>query len=242
MSRKSVFLLAATVVMLYFSIILFMLSPLHGAKSIVTGSIYMDYGLKAHGFPAENMTDGSVLIVKTHGVPPLDSESYKFHSAVLLIRNPRDAILADYNRLYKGHIGTAPKYVFKKRSPNSKISDWAAHVYQQLRDWEGLHYKWLSQFPGAIHIVFYEVLVRETRKELNKILQFLNYTVSEEDMNCAMLNKEGIYRRKKKFQDFDPYTKDMYKGLDKIRQRILRLINVYQKKNNVTFVGLKGYL
>lgn len=50
----------------------------------------MDYGLRVHGFPAENVTDGSVLVVKTHAVP---TDSDKFKSAILLIRNPRDAIL-----------------------------------------------------------------------------------------------------------------------------------------------------
>lgn len=58
---------------------------------MVTGSIYMDYGLRMHGFPAENVTDGSVLVVKTHEAPPIQTD--KFKSAILLIRNPRDAIL-----------------------------------------------------------------------------------------------------------------------------------------------------
>lgn len=59
----------------------------------------MDFGLKVHGFPAENVTDGSVLVVKTHEAPPLEPD--KFKSAVLLIRNPRDAILVKtYTNLY----------------------------------------------------------------------------------------------------------------------------------------------
>lgn len=53
----------------------------------------MDYGLKLHGFPAENVTDGSVLVVKTHESPPKEPD--KFKSAILLIRNPRDAILVN---------------------------------------------------------------------------------------------------------------------------------------------------
>lgn len=53
----------------------------------------MDYGLRMHGFPAENVTDGSVLVVKTHEAPPL--EAAKFKAAILLIRNPRDAILVN---------------------------------------------------------------------------------------------------------------------------------------------------
>lgn len=42
MSRKSLFMLAATVVILYFSIILFMLSPLHGTKGTYYGNNYMN--------------------------------------------------------------------------------------------------------------------------------------------------------------------------------------------------------
>lgn len=43
MSRRSIFLLAAAVVTLYFFIILFMLSPLHGAKSAYYGNNYMNH-------------------------------------------------------------------------------------------------------------------------------------------------------------------------------------------------------
>lgn len=42
MSRRSIFLLAAAVVLLYFSIIIFMLSPLHGSRGTY-GSNYMSY-------------------------------------------------------------------------------------------------------------------------------------------------------------------------------------------------------
>ncbi|KOB68402.1 Uncharacterized protein OBRU01_18345 [Operophtera brumata] len=193
MSRRSIFLLAAAVVLLYFSIILFMSSPLHSTRGsyydhlslrqipvvnwckelqwrsptsnvtalvsypgsgntwlryllqqvtgILTGSIYMDYGLRVHGFPAENVTGGSVLVVKTHEAPPLDLT--KFKSAVLLIRNPRDAILAD--------------------------------------------------------------------------------------MKCALANKEGIYRRKKKHKDFDPFTAEMYQALT---AAMIRIMDTVEERRN----------
>ncbi|KAM3959499.1 WSCD family member AAEL009094 [Aphomia sociella] len=256
MSRRSMFLFAALIVMLYFTIILFMLGPLHGVKSayygnsymnhfayrqlpqvtwckelkwrsppspdvvalvsypgsgntwlryllqqvtgIVTGSIYMDYGLRVHGFPAENVTDGSVLVVKTHEMPPL--EHNKFKSAIILIRNPRDSILADFNRLHKGHIGTAPKSAFRAKSQEYKKTDWTGYVTSQLGVWESLHRMWFTRFEGPLHIVFYEILVSETRNTLQGILNFLNYTVSEIDMDCAMTYKEGIYRRKKNYK------------------------------------------
>ncbi|XP_068623422.1 WSCD family member AAEL009094 [Battus philenor] len=183
---------------------------LQQVTGIVTGSIYMDYGLRVHGFPAENVTDGTVLVVKTHEAPPLETD--KFKSAILLIRNPRDAILADFNRLHKGHIGTAPKSAFKKRSREHRRTDWSTYVSSQLKAWESLHNLWLTKFPGPIYMVFYETLLQETKNTLQGILNFLNYTITENDMNCALLNKEGIYRRKKKHRDFDPFTQDMYRS------------------------------
>ncbi|XP_045770228.1 WSCD family member AAEL009094 [Maniola jurtina] len=287
MNRRSTFLLAVIVVMVYFSLIIFMLRPLHGGRSyygsnmgyshlglreiprvnwckdlrlrhppsshvvalvsypgsgntwlryllqqvtgIMTGSIYMDYGLRMHGFPAENVTDGSVLVVKTHEAPPLEPD--KFKSAILLIRNPRDAILADFNRLHKGHIGTAPKSAFKRKSHEQKKSEWSTYVFSQLSVWESLHHQWLSKFLGPIHVVFYELLVRDTRNTLLGILSFLNHTVSEEDMSCAVANREGIYKRKKKYKNFEPFSPEMYTVINKVRYRILQLITEYKNKH-----------
>ncbi|CAH2094052.1 unnamed protein product [Euphydryas editha] len=288
MSRRLTFLLILIVVFIYFSLILFMLRPLHGEKTyygnnlinhlgirekpkvnwckklhwrsppspnvvalvsypgsgntwlryllqqvtgVVTGSVYMDYGLRMHGFPAENVTDGSVLVVKTHEAPPLEVD--KFKSAILLIRNPRDAILADFNRLHKGHIGTAPKSAFKKINKYKK-TNWSTYVFNQLSTWESLHHLWLNRFLGPVHIVFYEILVRDTRKTLQGILDFLNYTVSEGDMDCTVANQEGIYRRKKKYHDFDPFSPEMYVELNKVRNRVLNMVSDYRKKQNRT--------
>ncbi|GBP55733.1 WSCD family member AAEL009094 [Eumeta japonica] len=189
---------------------------------IVTGSIYMDYGLRSHGFPAENVTDGSVLVVKTHEAPPVEPD--KFKAAVLLIRNPRDAILVDFNRLHKGHIGTAPKAAFKIKESNPRKSEWSRYVAGQARAWEVLHRLWLAKFRGPMHIVTYEGLVHDTRGTLKGLLAFLNVTVTEDDIRCTLENREGIYRRKKKHKDFDPFTPDMYKELSMTRSRVLNLI------------------
>ncbi|CAK1541396.1 unnamed protein product [Leptosia nina] len=292
LQMRWIFLLAAVVVSIHFSIIIFMLSPIYGIKGslyggyshlglrqpsvswckelrlrippssvvalvsypgsgntwlryllqqatgIMTGSIYMDYGLRVHGFPAENVTNGSVLVVKTHEGPPSDN---KFQAAILLIRNPRDAILfeyllikADFNRIHKGHIGTAPKSAFKRRTREHK-SDWATYVSVELGTWENTHKLWLTKFSGAIYIVHYEVLVRDTKRVLYGILNFLNYTVTEDDMNCALTNKEGIYRRRKKHKDFDPFTPNMYAALQTVQQRVIYMITDYQRTHNQTY-------
>ena len=36
------------------------------ATGVVTGSIYMDHNLQKNGFPAEGISDGSVIVIKDH--------------------------------------------------------------------------------------------------------------------------------------------------------------------------------
>ncbi|KPJ12440.1 WSCD family member AAEL009094 [Papilio machaon] len=90
------------------------------------------------------------------------------------------------------------------------VEIWFPYVSTQLRDWEYFHNLWLTKFPGPVYIVFYEALLSDTRNTLQGI----------DDMNCALSNKEGLYKRKKKYKDFDPFTHDMYRQIDIVRTRV----------------------
>ena len=74
----------------------------------------MDRVLYESGFPAALVTNGSVVVVKTHEEP---ASVPKCERAVLLIRNPFKAAVADFNRLYSGtknnHVGVARATLFK---------------------------------------------------------------------------------------------------------------------------------
>lgn len=74
-------------------------------KGIYTGSVYKDYGLLKNGFPGESIINSSVSIVKTHEWGSRARQ--RFDRAVLLIRSPGPAILAEFNRQSGGHIGFA---------------------------------------------------------------------------------------------------------------------------------------
>lgn len=54
------------------------------------------------------------------------------------------------------------------------------------------------------------------------------------DMDCTMANREGIYRRKKKYHDFDPFSNEMYFEINKARNRVLNIVSDYMKKQNRT--------
>lgn len=83
---------------------------LETATGLCTGAVYCDISLRARGFIGEYVRSGRVLVVKTHAVSPKwvrgsrqslgDLGEYVgiFGSAILLVRNPFDALVAEWNR------------------------------------------------------------------------------------------------------------------------------------------------
>ena len=86
-------------------------SLLESATGVCTGAFVCDISLRARGFAGENIQSGSALVVKTHRYTPFWSGEPKppgFHSkgveasytaAIVLIRNPFDALMAEWNRV-----------------------------------------------------------------------------------------------------------------------------------------------
>lgn len=81
---------------------------LEGTTGICTGSVMCDMSLRFDGFTGENVHFGSTLVVKTHDTIPnwltgplpdlTHSGPPKFESAIILIRNPLDALVSEWNR------------------------------------------------------------------------------------------------------------------------------------------------
>lgn len=53
-------------------------------------------------------------------------------------------------------------------------------------------------------------------------------------MNCAMTNKEGIYRRKKKHKNFDPFTPKMQQVVDRVKTKVYKLIDEFNKNATIS--------
>ncbi|NXE02278.1 WSCD2 protein, partial [Chaetorhynchus papuensis] len=77
------------------------------ATGFYTGSYYFDGSLYNKGFKGErdHWRSGRTICIKTHESGQKEIES--FDSAILLIRNPYKALMAEFNRKYGGHIGFA---------------------------------------------------------------------------------------------------------------------------------------
>ena len=172
---------------------------------ILTGSVYKDYALLKNGFPAESVTNGSVIVVKTH---EFGNEAISmFDRAVLLVRDPFASILAEFNRRSGGHIGHASADKYRRNGGKY----WRSFAKSKAAEWRRMNLAWYDEYvdkPGGLLVVAYEDLVREPEEQLSRVLRFLGLKVPEASMRCAMSHKEGIYKRGKQravnFPVFDP--------------------------------------
>lgn len=82
----------------------------------------------------------------------------------------------------------------------------------------------MYNFTGPTHVIFYEQLVDNLEHTLKTILDFLEFPIDENRFKCAIERKEGIYRRKKRVLNFDPYNSEMKKKLDIIQRKVYEAI------------------
>lgn len=76
---------------------------------------------------------------------------------------------------------------------------WVDLFNRYLREWTETYTDWLTNYHNPIHVVLYENLVNDTRKELKNVLHFLNINVSEVysnylficDSQCVLVKLEA---------------------------------------------------
>nr|XP_039269003.1 WSC domain-containing protein 1-like isoform X2 [Styela clava] len=75
------------------------------ATGIYTGSVYDEAELFSYGFYGEilEMTSNDILGVKDHVIHKRNKKMY--NKQILIIRNPYDAFMAEFNRKASGHVG-----------------------------------------------------------------------------------------------------------------------------------------
>jgi hypothetical protein len=161
-------------------------------SGVSTGSVYKDVALLKNGFPGESVVNGSVIAVKTHEWGQATRE--QFDAAILLVRDPFESILAEFNRRSGGHVGHASQEKFSRN--NGQF--WQDFVMTKARDWEAMNSDWINNFQGPLLVIMYSDLKDKVEEQLKRTLDFLSVSVTKEEMECAISRKEGIYRRQKR--------------------------------------------
>ena len=74
--------------------------------------------------------------------------------------------------------------------------------------WAYLLYTWLAHDRFPLHVVRYELLISDTRSELVKILEFLDFTIDNDTLNCALENNDQSIFKRRAHLNFDPYSRE----------------------------------
>ena len=98
-------------------------------------------------------------------------------------------------------------------------SEWERHVKQQAHNWRTAVTRWLAYKEIPVLIVGYENLRKDTYNELKRILDFIGYPYSEEDLVCAVKNSGENFHRKHTRKGLHPFSPELQKAvLDEIKQ------------------------
>eukprot|EP00804_Cyclotella_cryptica_P030710 CCRYP_009128-RA/>CCRYP_009128-RA protein AED:0.16 eAED:0.16 QI:240/1/1/1/1/1/4/322/677 len=134
----------------------------------VTGSD-MQGGLAKHDLVGEMAVgEGMVQFVKTHFPERLGTPAFRCSRAVLLVRNPFDAIESFFHLMMTGeHTATLSE---ENRKKAEKVFD--EYAVKEAAVWTKFHEYWLNQ-DIPILLIRYEDLYRQTDKVMERVLQFV---------------------------------------------------------------------
>ncbi|NXX74346.1 WSCD2 protein, partial [Urocolius indicus] len=172
------------------------------ATGFYTGSYYFDGSLYNKGFKGErdHWRSGRTICIKTHESGQKEIES--FDSAILLIRNPYRALMAEFNRKYGGHIGFAPHTHWKGKEWPEFVANyapwWATHALDWLR------------YGRNVLVVHFEDLKRDLFVQLQRMVGLLGIRACQDRLLCVESQKDGNFKRSGlRKLEYDPYTPEM---------------------------------
>ncbi|NXI65959.1 WSCD2 protein, partial [Anseranas semipalmata] len=192
------------------------------ATGFYTGSYYFDGSLYNKGFKGErdHWRSGRTICIKTHESGQKEIES--FDSAILLIRNPYKALMAEFNRKYGGHIGFAAHAHWKGKEWPEFVANYAPWWATHTLDW--LHY------GKKVLVVHFEDLKRDLFVQLKRMVGLLGIAACEDRLLCVEGQKDGNFKRSGlRKLEYDPYTPEMRKmisGYIKTVDTALKLRNL----------------
>nr|XP_006815245.1 PREDICTED: WSC domain-containing protein 1-like [Saccoglossus kowalevskii] len=191
---------------------------LEQATGISTGSYYNDARLARGGFLGETLkwNSGRTLVIKTH-------KSLKQSSAaIILLRNPFDRIISEYNRRTQGHVGVA-----NWGADMQNNQEWRETVKALTGQWIHFIKLWLNTFDKPIMMSRYEDVVNDPVGEVTRMLDFLHIPPTNRRLLCITRNLEGAFHRKNdvdKTLQYAAFTPDMRRNITSVIDQVSVLL------------------
>ncbi|XP_043924352.1 WSC domain-containing protein 2 isoform X2 [Protopterus annectens] len=193
------------------------------ATGYYSGSYYFDGSLYNKGFKGEkdNWKSRRTICIKTHESGKKEIEI--FSAAILLIRNPYKALMAEFNRKYGGHIGFASQGHWK---------EWPEFVNNYAPWWVSHTLDWLK-YGKKVLVVHFEDLKHDLFNQLKRMVQLFDFNISDDRLLCVESQKDGNFKRSGlRKLEYDPYTPEMRKMINSY----IKTVDMALKLQNLTGV------
>ena len=175
-----------------------------------------------HSNPTKGALNGTCVVVKNHNTRHLSEAK----GVLLLIRNPYDAILAEFNRIQgKSSKSEGSKHTASANHAVFNTTKWFDRSRQLGKRWVDLHEKYIKFATNQnvpMYIFFYEDLKTNATQEMSKVLEFLDKnfhfypTDAERRLRCLKKLEEinASFKRKKVPFGWEIFPKDQIKMID----------------------------
>ncbi|KAL4231638.1 WSC domain-containing protein 1 [Mactra antiquata] len=196
-------------------------------SGIATASIYCDRHLRNGGFPFECYRDFTkVSVVKTHRTK---NGIDQYDRAILLLRNPYDALISAVNWKYAGHVGHASDETVRK--------DMDKMFEALLGSYVKLVHLYIEKFEGPVLVLQYENMQDNLPDCLKELADFLQLSISQEDIDCTVHLQSGNFHRKSDPVARQHLLQSVFEGEreEQIREAMTEVENILQQKFNRPF-------
>ena len=184
------------------------------ATGIFTGSEYNTVTL-LDSFPGESVwSDGTTIVQKTHHRCVMIKESIGWmemgmewrldiiktfnKSGILLIRDPYKAIESYW------HLVKTDSFTKSAEVDDFASEEFTTFVNVAIVRWFEIIDDWLT-YAEQLHVTFYEDWLYNSRKEMERVLEFLNIDPYESRLHCLQ-SDFGQFKRKKGSNLQSPYS------------------------------------
>lgn len=228
---------------------------LESITGICTGAVYCDISLRYQGFIGEHIRGGSVLVVKSHEISPLwtDSRNHlkplqenrgQFGSAVFIVRNPLNAIVAEWNRkvannftIRTTNLNSHTQSVGKEWFGENEL--WQEFVVKHANRWKAMLRNWvINNRNHPVLVVNYELLQNNTIAQSKRILEFLGINYNTLEVEKVITDDVKTFHRNHTNQ-FEHYTSFQRSFVQSIVNDTVQLL---EKSDLSDVIDIKDYL
>ncbi|KAM6422945.1 sialate:O-sulfotransferase 2 isoform 2-T6 [Liasis olivaceus] len=199
-------------------------------ESCGTSDYFIVYQTQVQGFKGErdHWRSGRTICIKTHESGQKEIEA--FDSAILLVRNPYKALMAEFNRKYGGHIGFASHAHWKGKEWPEFVKNYAPWWVTHTLDW--------LKYGKKVLVVHFEDLKQDLFVQLKRMVSLLGIAVHEDRLLCVEGQKDGNFKRSGlRKLEYDPYTPEMKKMIN----GYIKTVDMALKLRNLTGVPKTYY-